>query len=195
MRRLIAVTTVVLCAACTSARSGADPTTSPTASTSAAPTPTGTPLAPRPTVPSLTVHSKKNGSQYPTFIFQKGNRKIYAVRADSSDTERPAEGAGHSVFKRPHIQFFDREGKTLVADAPIARASERDQSIVMSERVHARSQDGRTLECDTLTYNDKTERLHGEGDVVLAMPDGSRATSGEIDVDLRLSNWHLGAKP
>jgi len=195
MKRLIALITGASCVACSTPRSGADPTASPTAGAPAPPSPSIAPTGAAPTVPALTVHSKRNGSQYPTFIFQKGNRKIYAVRSDSTDTERPSAGAGRSVFKRPHIQFFDREGKTLVADAPIARATERDQSVVMSGRVHARSHDGRTLECDTLTYNDKTEQLHGEGNVVLALPGGSRATSGEIDVDLRLSNWHLGAKP
>jgi lipopolysaccharide export system protein LptA len=48
-----------------------------------------------------------------------------------------------------------------------------------------------TLSCDTLHYNDETQMMHGEGNVVLKSPDGEELRGQRIDANIRLSTVHV----
>ena len=153
------------------------------------------PAPSRPAVPAsatpLEMRSVRVGSKYIYVTEQKKNRKIYSLRADEQRAQYFGENTGRSEFKNPHVTFYDRNGRSLIADAPTGTVFEREKSVVMSGGVRAHTADGKTLTCRTLRYNDATEKLHGEGDVVLTSPDGEQLRGEELDADLRLSQLHV----
>ena len=58
----------------------------------------------------------------------------------------------------------------------------------MTGGVRARSQDGNVLACDRLRYDGNTERIHGDGHVVMQTPAGLTLVGDELDGDARLQN-------
>lgn len=154
------------------------------------PSPAGTP-----TFLPITLRSKSVGSKYIYLTKQKNNRKVYVLRADSQTGEYFGQDTGRSDFTNPHVTFFDPDGRTMVADAPRGTLLEKDKSVVMSGGVHARTQGGMTLSCQTLRYNDQTQMMHGEGSVVLTSPEGEELRGERIDADTRLSTVHVSGGP
>jgi lipopolysaccharide assembly outer membrane protein LptD (OstA) len=154
----------------------------PPAAPGASPAPTPTPLP-------LHVISSGNG-RYTTLSEMKHQRTIYIVRANSfvADTAAGHTATGSGVFDRPHITFVDHSGARTIADAPKAVLTSADKSVLMTGGVHARSQDGNVLSCDRLRYDGKTERIHGDGNVVMTTPAGLTLVGDEVDGDARLSN-------
>lgn len=77
-----------------------------------------------------------------------------------------------ATLDHPHITFHERSGKMLVADAPEAKITRQDKSVLMTGGVHAKTQDGSLLTCDSLHYDGRTEKLQGDGHVTLTSPGG-----------------------
>jgi lipopolysaccharide assembly outer membrane protein LptD (OstA) len=73
----------------------------------------------------------------------------------------------------------------LTADAPKGTVVERDKAVQMSGGVRAVDQDGMTLTSDSLRYDDPTEQLHGQGNVVLHSPQGEELRGDSLDWNLR----------
>lgn len=170
---------LLLLAACGTKTHGAGaPATPP------APAPTGTGLA-------FKVTSSSVGKRSVTLTEHKRGRRVYALSADSTEADRFAAGAGRSTFTRPHIVFYEQGGKTLTADAPIATVEEQTKTVVMSGGVRAKTQDGITLSCDTLRYDDRTEMIHGTGHVVVTTPRGERLRGDTIDADVKLDHVRI----
>ncbi len=162
-----------------SAQATAAPAASPAvASGSPAPGPTPSPI-------KVIVHGHKLGSHYVVLTEHKGNREIYAVRADSESGQYFGADTASSRFVNPHVTFFGRHGERLVADAPLGTAAEKDKSIRMRDGVHARTADGKTLTSDTLRYADPTETVYADGNVVLTSPSGDRLQGDHLVWDLR----------
>ncbi len=151
------------------------PAPSPSASTPA-PVPSGIPIA---------VHAHKVGSKYIYLTKQKGNRRVYVLRADAETGQYFGANTGHSEFTRPHITFYGVDGKRLIADAPLGTVVERDKTVQMTGGVHAIDQDGMTLTSDSLLYDDPTEELHGRGNVILRSPQGEELRGDALDWNLR----------
>jgi lipopolysaccharide assembly outer membrane protein LptD (OstA) len=153
-----------------------------------APAPTAAPPATPAAVP-VHVTSSGNG-RYTTLSEMKHRRTIYVVRARSfvADTVGEDNATGSGAFERPEITFIDRNGARTVADAPKAVLTGADKSVLMTGGVHARSQDGNVLACDELRYDGDTERIHGDGHVVLQTPAGLTLVGDELDGDARLQN-------
>jgi Lipopolysaccharide-assembly, LptC-related len=118
--------------------------------------------------------------------WSKANRKVYTIRALSFVGNAVGGTNGSAVLERPHITFIDRTGSATVADAPKATVKQRDNSIDMMGGVRARTAEGGILTCDNLRYDATTERLHGEGHVVLTGPNGLQLNGDHIDGDVRL---------
>ena len=173
----------VLLAACAHAPG---PVPSPSPAASAAPGPAGTPVP-------VHVTSSGTGGQYTILSEMKHQRTIYIVRATSfvadSVTGRTATGSG--TFDDPHITFVDRSGARTIADAPKAVLTSADKSVFMTGGVHARSQDGNVLSCDRLRYDGDSERIHGDGNVVMKTPSGLTLVGDEIDGDAQLANVRI----
>jgi len=174
---------VLLAAGCSPHATGGGSTASPAPALSAAPQPTASAT----TVP---VHVETHGGrgQYVTIVETVRGRKVYTIRALSTVAERFGTNQATGVLEQPHITFVDKGGATTIADAPKATVAERDKSVVMTGGVHAHTSSGSVLTCDTLTYNARTERFHGEGHVRLAAPNGLQLSGDHLDGDVKLQD-------
>jgi LPS export ABC transporter protein LptC len=183
MRPRLELALVALLTAC------GHPAAAPAPGPSASPAPTATPLP-------LHITSSGSHGQYTTLSEMKQHRTIYVLRADSfvADTTAGHVPTGSGTFDRPHITFVDRSGAQTVADAPKAVLTSADKSVLMTGGVHARSQDGNVLSCDRLRYDGNTERIHGDGNVVMTTPQGLTLVGDEIDGDARLANVRVYRK-
>jgi lipopolysaccharide assembly outer membrane protein LptD (OstA) len=161
-------------------------TPAPTSSPTPAMTPTPVPL-----------HIISNGNAgYTTLTEMKDRRTIYVVRAKSfvGDTAASRTASGNGEFDRPQITFIDHNGAKTVADAPKAVLTSADKSVIMTGGVHARSQDGNVLSCDRLRYDGTSERIHGDGHVVLRTPAGLTLVGDVLDGDARLQNVRVSKR-
>jgi hypothetical protein len=142
-----------------------------------------------PTLVPVHIVSTGNGGEI-TVSEIKRRRKIYTILARSftADTAAGQFATGSGEFEQPHITFLDRSGAQTVADAPKAVLTSADKSVLMTGGVRARSQDGNVLSCDRLRYDGTTERIHGDGHVVMRTPTGLMLVGDEIDGDARLQN-------
>jgi len=150
-------------------------------SPSPAPRPTPTPLA-------FKVTSSGPGKGRVVLTERRRGRIVYVLHADQNVSDRFAAGTGRSIFTRPHIVFYQEQGKTLTADSPTATVEELSKTVLMSGGVHARTQDGVTLTCDTLQYDDRAEMMHGKGNVVVTTPRGERLNGDTLDADVNLNH-------
>ena len=153
--------------------------------------PAAGPATPAPTATPLPLHLTSSGNgRYTTLSEMKHQRTIYIVRARSfvADTTAGHMATGSGAFDQPHITFVDRSGAQTVADAPKAVLTSADKSVLMTGGVHARSQDGNALSCDRLRYDENSERIHGDGNVVMTTPAGLKLVGDELDGDARLAN-------
>lgn len=181
------VVALTACAGPSSSTSDSSPSPSPAGSAG----PAGEPVH---------IESNSNGDEYVTIVQRvnagtgKGSRVAYQLRALSNQ----ADIVGNqtiATFEQPHITFYDHRGKTLIADSPQAKIQQQDKSVLMSGGVHARAEDGSVLTCDTLRYDGNTERLHGQGHVVLAGPSDLTLTGDDLDGDVRLDDVRVSQRP
>jgi lipopolysaccharide assembly outer membrane protein LptD (OstA) len=114
----------------------------------------------------------------------------YDIRSISSTADFNGGNNGFSTLAQPHIIFHTCSGapRTMIADAPKAKLTLQDKSVLMTGGVHARSQDGGVLTCDQLQYDGRTQRLHGAGHVVLTGPNGYRLNGEYLDGDVRMDH-------
>ena len=158
--------------------------------------PAATP-APAPTASAIPVHVTSSGNGRSTVLTEtKDRRTVYIVRANSfeADATSGASGSGSGTFVQPNITFIDRNGARTVAEAPKAVLTGSDKSVLMTGGVQARSQDGNVLHCERLRYDGKTERIHGEGDVVLRTPSGLILTGDVLDGDAQLHHVEVSRR-
>jgi Lipopolysaccharide-assembly, LptC-related len=141
---------------------------------------------------SVKVRSERVGSRYVYLIKRrKDGSQAYVLRSDSSVAESAGGGTGRSEFINPHIIFSGRAGKQLVADAPHAVILVKEKSLMMDGGVHALTNDGMTLNSDTLGYDEATDHLRGRGHVLVTTPRGERLVGDRIDANLRLSEMRI----
>ncbi len=154
------------------------------------------PAADTPTPLPLHITSTGRAGQYTTLSEMKHQRTIYIIRATSfaADTATGRTPTGSGTFLQPHITFIDRNGARTIADAPEAVLTSADKSVLMTGGVHARSQDGNVLSCDRLRYDGNTERIHGDGHVVMTTPTGLVLVGDELDGDARLQDVRVYRK-
>ena len=141
--------------------------------------------APSATTVPVTLRSKKVGQHYIYLTKQKADRKVYVLRADSETGQYFGNNTGRSDFVRPHVTFYAKDGSRIVADAPAGTLVEKDKTVNMSGGVHARAADGKTLASDKMRYNDATETLYGDGNVVVTTPQGERLEGSTLVWNLR----------
>jgi hypothetical protein len=153
--------------------------------------------APAATATRVPIHVETRGGDggYVRIVETVRGRKVYTIRALSGDMERGATSAAVGDLVQPHITFVDKGGTTTIADAPKARVTERDNSVVMTGGVHAHTSSGSILSCDELTYNGNTERFHGEGHVKLSAPNGLVMEGRHLDGDAKLQDVNVTGSP
>lgn len=166
----------------------------------ASPTPDRAPASVAATTEPIYIETKSTADRYYTIVQRitdsrtKAPRIAYELRATSS--QAVVAGASSTVtFERPHVTFHDRQGKKLIADSPQAKITQRDKGVIMTGGVRARADDGSVLTCDSLRYDGRTEKLHGEGHVVLVGPNDFTLNGDDLDGDIRLDNVRVSRRP
>ena len=153
--------------------------------------------APSPSATQVPIHVETRGGdgEYVRIVETVRGRKVYTIRALSGDMVRGATTEAVGDLVQPHITFVDKSGTTTIADAPKARITERDNSVVMTGGVHAHTSSGSILSCDVLTYNGNTERFYGEGHVQLSAPNGLVMDGRHLDGDVKLQDVNVTGSP
>ncbi len=177
-----AVLAALLVTGCSGGKPAEPPSPAPAAPSAA---PSVSAVNPTPTGVPIVLRAHKVGSKYIYLTKQKGNRRVYVLRADAETGQYFGTNTGRSDFVRPHITFYGANGKRLTADAPTGTVVERDKAVRMSGGVIAVDQNGMTLTSDSLRYDDPTEVIHGQGDVVLHSPQGEELRGDSLDWNLR----------
>ncbi|HEV2739911.1 MAG TPA: LPS export ABC transporter periplasmic protein LptC [Candidatus Elarobacter sp.] len=149
------------------------PAASPTAAAAATPVP-------------VHVHGFGTKQNPSVLTGRKQGRRIYVIRALAFEGDIAGSADGSAVLQEPHITFVDRSGANTIADAPKATVKQRDNTVFMTGGVHARTAEGAVLTCDTLRYDARGERFHGEGHIVVTGPNGTQLTGDHLDGDVRL---------
>lgn len=119
---------------------------------------------------------------------QNGNRRVYQVVA-SSYTSHSAQNATQARFAQPTVKFYAKDGTTMTATSPTA--SVHGKQVLLSGGVHATTSTGLTLTCQTLTYDQSTESIVGDGNVrIVGMQGGQQQvmTGNHFTSDVRLTN-------
>ena len=153
----------------------------------ASPSPPAAPASGRTPVP---VHVRGVGTaRTPTVLSEsKNGRRVYTIRAMQFEGDIAGATEGNAAVQEPHVTFVGANGTPTYADAPKATVDQRDKSVVMTGGVHARTEEGSTLDCDTLRYDTATERFDGEGHVVLRGQNGVVLTGDHLHGDVRLQD-------
>ncbi|GAC1441241.1 MAG: hypothetical protein NVS2B8_03360 [Vulcanimicrobiaceae bacterium] len=143
--------------------------------------------APKATATSfpIGITARRVGARYVFLTKQKASHKVYVLRADAQSGRYFGQNTGRSTFTNPHVIFYGRDGKRLVADAPTGTVVEKDKTVRMSGGVRARSSDGLTLRSDALTYDDQHDLVHGQGNVTVTSPQGEELQGETLDWNLR----------
>lgn len=127
---------------------------------------------------------------HPAYIAaQNGNRKVYQVLADSY-TSHSVQSAAEATFNMPTVTFYAKDGTKMTARSPTA-AVRGGKEVVLSGGVRAVTSTGLTLTCDELTYDQKTEMLHGRGRVrITGMQGGAQQvlTGNQFTSDVKLTD-------
>ena len=189
LRKILVCLSCAVLAACGGPASTAGSTPAPAPAPSSAPT-----------AEPVHIETNSTGDKYITVVQRvksgaaKGTRIAYQLRAISSQAD--IVGTQSVVtFEQPHITFLDRQGKKLIADSPQAKITQQDKSVLMSGGVHARAADGSVLTCDTLRYDGRTEKLHGQGHVTLSGPNDLTLTGKYLEGDTRLDDVRVAEHP
>lgn len=163
------------------------PAAAPAGSRSAAPSPTPSGL------PPLRIIGKGTAGQPVRIVEQQGNRKIYELVSDSYESTS-ARSVAQATFRNARVTFYDKDGSTMSARAPIARIDERRKKVILSGGVHATTSTGQTLRCERLVYDRQTGMLHGSGHVrVTGRQNGMLTvlTGNEFDSNLNLTQMRM----
>lgn len=174
-RALVTVILIALLAGCARHPSHAD------VAQSATPVP-----APSGTAVPIRIVTQGGDGKYTNVVQTVRGRKVYTIRALSSEGEQTGSGNAVATLEQPHVTFVDKSGTATIADAPKAHLTERDKNIVMTGGVHATTSNGSVMTCDVLTYNGQTERLHGDGHCRIVGSNGVEMTGNHVDGDVRL---------
>jgi hypothetical protein len=158
----------------------------PKAPSTATPTPSLSP-GQTPSPVALRISGRGTEKRPVRFIETKANRKQFEILTRSFQS-KGAAGTAILSYNDVKINFYGKDGSVLNATAPRATVDQRTNLVVMSGGVHARNSAGMTLQCDTLTYDRSTEMIHGDGNVVIANPNGFRGTGNHFDSNVALTD-------
>lgn len=112
-------------------------------------------------------------------VRNKEGRIVYEIRSATVVYDRASDGSAVAAFSTPHIVFHASSGRTVAADSPKAVARDKDKNVTMTGGVHAKTDDGKTLSCTTLTYDARDQQILCQGDVVLTNTKTNQTASGD----------------
>jgi LPS export ABC transporter protein LptC len=162
------------------------PQHAPAQSPTAAPTSTG--------LPPLKI-TGRGSAHHPVRVVgqQRGGRKTYELIAQSYESHSLANTT-EATFHQTQVTFYDKDGTTLHAQAPLARVDDRRKQVILTGGVHATTSSGLTLVCDELVYDDKSALLHGSGNVQITGTQGGQQqvlTGNTFTSDVKLTRMTM----
>lgn len=160
--------------ACAPKPPAAAPSPTPTAAdtaSAAALLPSGAPIR------AVSRGSRQQPARY--IVRNKAGRVVYEIASATVVYDRASDGSAVATFSTPHIVFHAGSGQTVAADSPKAVAHDKDKNVTMTGGVHAKTGDGKTLSCATLTYDARDQKILCQGDVVLTNTVTNQTASGE----------------
>jgi len=157
------------------------PAATPTATSAPSPTPTpGASASASEEQQPFKAISRGTGNQPARYTVRNAaGRIVYDVRSTTVVYDRASDGTAVATFAKPDVTFHAKNGLTMLARAPEAVAHDKDKSVTMTGGVHAKTDDGKVLTCDTLTYDAKHEQIRGAGNVVLTNTKSNQVASGQ----------------
>lgn len=153
----------------------------PHATPAASPTPTG--------LPPLQIVGHGTKTKPVSIGAQNGNRKVYQLLAKSY-TSHSAQSIAQAKFQQATVTFYDKDGTSLSAQAPVASIDDKKKQVMLTGGVHAKTSSGITMVCDRLTYDQNTGMLHGVGNVRITGAQGGQQqvlTGNEFTSDVKLT--------
>ena len=154
-----------------------------------APAATASPAAAPTGAPPLNITGRGTRNNPVRIAAQNGNRKVYQL-VTNSYTSHSAQNVTQAQFAHPTVTFYAKDGTKLTATAPSAGVHSGKQ-VVLTGGVHATTSKGLTLTCDTLTYDQTSEMLYGEGHVRITGEQGGAQqllTGSHFKSDVKLTN-------
>ncbi|MGH7662277.1 MAG: LPS export ABC transporter periplasmic protein LptC [Vulcanimicrobiaceae bacterium] len=149
---------------------------SSTPSSTAAPSPAGLLPSGAP-IRAVSRGTQRQPAQY--IVRNKASRIVYEIRSGTVVYDRATDGSAVATFSTPHVIFHAGSGRTVAADSPKAVANDKDKNVTMTGGVHAKTDDGKTLSCATLTYDARDKQILCQGDVVLTNTKTNQTASGD----------------
>lgn len=149
---------------------------------------TPSPAATATGVPPLRITGRGTKQQPVKIVQLSGNRKLYELQAHWYES-RSAQSVASATFHQASVMFYDKDGTTLTAHAPLATLDGHSKNVVLTGGVHAKTSTGLVLVCDRLNYDRATGLIHGEGNVrITGMQNGSQEvlTGNRFTSDVRL---------
>lgn len=141
------------------------------------PAPSASPSAQAAAGPLRAISRGTRGEPARYIVRDRSGAIEYEVLSSTVVYDRAPDGAV-AEFTNPRIAFHARSGRTVDADSPKAVAHDRDKNVVMTGGVRAKTDDGKTLTCSTLTYDARNQQILCEGDVVLRNTKTNQTASG-----------------
>ncbi|MDP9017002.1 MAG: hypothetical protein M3N19_01610 [Candidatus Eremiobacteraeota bacterium] len=142
-------------------------------------------------LPPITIHSHGKSNEPVRIVEQQGNKKIYELQAQSTESSMESQSQFRGTFSKTHVTFYGSDGSNLVGDAPLTTIDKATQRVVMQGGVVGKTNDGMILRCDELQYNRSTGQLHGIGNVHIISAQGYSLTGGSFTSDLKLTHVHM----
>ncbi|GAC1354990.1 MAG: hypothetical protein NVSMB31_15330 [Vulcanimicrobiaceae bacterium] len=142
-------------------------------------------------MPPITIHSHGKNNEPVRIVEQQGNKKIYELQAQSTESSMESQSQFRGTFSKTHVTFYAADGSSLVGDAPLTTIDKATQQVVMQGGVRGKTSDGMVLRCDTLQYDRATGSLHGSGNVHIISSQGYSLTGGSFTSDLKLTHVHM----
>lgn len=159
---------------------------------SVSPSPAARPKVPPATpLPDVVLHARRQGQAPVSIVVTQTGRRIYTIDADANETERTPAGAYFSTFTNPKVTFFNHDGTKMHATAAKAQVDGTSKVVTMLGNVLLSTQDGTTLACDRMRYDDRSGTVESWTGVVVTTKQGDTLRGDHLTGDVHLQDVHI----
>ncbi len=146
---------------------------------------------PAPTLGAITVQAQRNRTTPVSIVVVEHGRMAYRILADTNDSRRGSDGNYTSHFSQPVVTFFSLDGGRMRATARTADVDGATKSVQLHEAVDVLTADGSRLTCDHFLYDQRNQRIHGWGHVMMQTKQGDTLHGSDLTGNITLRSVHL----